>query len=78
MARCRARSNGLTTSLHPCGRRTTFTQPRPAGRGPWLVVTHNRATRSCMDVDREHVRALARDGFLVMAPARHSAGSGCS
>jgi carboxymethylenebutenolidase len=41
---------------------------RPEGRGPWPAVLHIHAKRGFEDVDREHVRALARDGFLVMAP----------
>lgn len=41
---------------------------RPAGRGPWPAVLYIHAKRGYEDVDREHIRALARDGFLVMAP----------
>ena len=41
---------------------------RPVGRGPWPAVLYIHAKRGYEDVDREHVRALARDGFLVMAP----------
>lgn len=41
---------------------------RPAGRGPWPALLYIHAKRGYEDVDREHIRALARDGFLVMAP----------
>ena len=41
---------------------------RPEGRGPWPPVLYIHAKRGYEDVDREHIRALARDGFLVMAP----------
>lgn len=41
---------------------------RPAGAGPWPAVLYIHAKRGYEDVDREHIRALARDGFLVMAP----------
>lgn len=41
---------------------------RPAGTGPWPAVLYIHAKRGYEDVDRQHVRALARDGFLVMAP----------
>lgn len=41
---------------------------RPEGRGPWPAVLYIHAKRGYEDVDREHVRALARDGFLVVAP----------
>jgi carboxymethylenebutenolidase len=41
---------------------------RPAGRGPWPPVLYIHAKRGFEDVDREHMRALARDGFLVLAP----------
>jgi carboxymethylenebutenolidase len=40
----------------------------PAGRGPWPPVLYIHAKRGYEDVDREHIRALARDGFLVLAP----------
>ncbi len=41
---------------------------RPAGDGPWPPVFYIHARRGFEDVDREHMRALARDGFLVLAP----------
>jgi len=41
---------------------------RPDGSGPWPPVLYIHAKRGYEDVDREHIRALARDGFLVMAP----------
>jgi carboxymethylenebutenolidase len=41
---------------------------RPPGSGPFPPVLYIHAKRGYEDVDREHVRALARDGFLVMAP----------
>ena len=41
---------------------------RPAGTGPWPPVLYIHAKRGYEDVDRQHIRALARDGFLVMAP----------
>ncbi len=41
---------------------------RPAGDGPWPAVFYLHARRGFEDVDREHMRALARDGFLVLAP----------
>jgi len=41
---------------------------RPAGTGPWPAVLYIHAKRGFEDVDREHMRALARDGFLVLAP----------
>ena len=41
---------------------------RPAGRGPWPALLYIHAKRGYEDVDRDHIRALARDGFLVMAP----------
>ena len=41
---------------------------RPAGAGPWPPVLYIHAKRGYEDVDRQHIRALARDGFLVMAP----------
>ena len=41
---------------------------RPAGRGPWPPVLYIHAKRGFEDIDREHMRALARDGFLVLAP----------
>lgn len=41
---------------------------RPAGPGPWPPVLYIHAKRGFEDVDREHVRALAKDGFLVLAP----------
>jgi len=41
---------------------------RPAGRGPFAPVLYIHAKRGFEDVDREHMRALAADGFLVLAP----------
>jgi len=41
---------------------------RPAGRGPWPPILYIHAKRGYEDVDREHILALARDGFLVIAP----------
>lgn len=41
---------------------------RPAGPGPFPPVLYIHAKRGYEDVDREHIRALARDGFLVLAP----------
>lgn len=41
---------------------------RPPGEGPWPPVLYIHAKRGFEDVDREHMRALARAGFLVMAP----------
>ena len=41
---------------------------RPAGPGPWPAVLYIHAKRGFEDVDREHMRGLARDGFLVVAP----------
>lgn len=41
---------------------------RPAGTGPWPPVLYIHAKRGYEDVDRAHVLALAREGFLVMAP----------
>ena len=40
----------------------------PAGRGPFPPVLYIHAKRGFEDVDREHMRALAADGFLVLAP----------
>jgi len=41
---------------------------RPAGRGPFPPVLYIHAKRGFEDVDREHMRGLAADGFLVLAP----------
>jgi carboxymethylenebutenolidase len=41
---------------------------RPAGSGPWPPVLYIHAKRGYEDVDLAHILALARDGFLVMAP----------
>jgi carboxymethylenebutenolidase len=41
---------------------------KPAGRGPFAPVLYIHAKRGFEDVDREHLRALAADGFLVLAP----------
>jgi carboxymethylenebutenolidase len=41
---------------------------RPAGKGPFPPVLYIHAKRGFEDVDREHMRALAADGFLVLAP----------
>ena len=41
---------------------------RPTGAGPWPALLYIHAKRGFEDVDREHLRALAREGFLVMAP----------
>lgn len=41
---------------------------RPAGPGPWPPVLYIHAKRGFEEVDREHMRALAKDGFLVLAP----------
>src|SRR5690606_28594341 len=41
---------------------------RPAAPGPWPAVLYIHAKRGFEDVDREHMRGLARDGFLVVAP----------
>lgn len=41
---------------------------RPHGEGPWPPVLYLHAKRGFEDVDRDHMRALARAGFLVMAP----------
>jgi carboxymethylenebutenolidase len=41
---------------------------RPAGAGPWPPLLYIHAKRGFEDVDRDHIRALARDGFLVVAP----------
>ena len=41
---------------------------RPAGRGPFPPVLYIHAKRGFEDVDREHMRALAADGFIVLAP----------
>lgn len=41
---------------------------RPTGSGPWPPVLYIHAKRGDEEVDREHLRALAREGFLVMAP----------
>jgi len=41
---------------------------RPSGTGPWPPVLYIHAKRGYEAVDREHILALARDGFLVMAP----------
>lgn len=41
---------------------------RPAGPGPFPPVLYIHAKRGYEDVDRDHVQALARDGFLVLAP----------
>ncbi|MBA4177708.1 MAG: dienelactone hydrolase [Leptothrix sp. (in: Bacteria)] len=41
---------------------------RPAGAGPWPPVLYIHAKRGYEDVDRAHIRGLARDGFLVVAP----------
>lgn len=41
---------------------------KPAGRGPFAPVLYIHAKRGFEDVDREHMRALAVDGFLVLAP----------
>ncbi len=41
---------------------------RPSGSGPWPPVLYIHAKRGFEDVDRDHMRGLARDGFLVLAP----------
>ena len=41
---------------------------RPVGPGPFPPVLYIHAKRGYEDVDRNHIRALARDGFLVLAP----------
>lgn len=41
---------------------------RPPGKGPWPPLFYIHARRGFEDVDREHMRALARDGFFVLAP----------
>lgn len=41
---------------------------KPATPGPWPPVLYIHAKRGFEDVDREHMRGLARDGFLVLAP----------
>ncbi|RPH60760.1 MAG: dienelactone hydrolase [Burkholderiales bacterium] len=41
---------------------------RPAGPGPWPPLLYIHAKRGYEDVDRDHIRALAKDGFLVVAP----------
>jgi carboxymethylenebutenolidase len=41
---------------------------RPTGRGPWPALLYIHAKRGWDTVDQAHVQALARDGFLVMAP----------
>jgi carboxymethylenebutenolidase len=41
---------------------------KPAGRGPFPPVLYIHAKRGFDDEDREHMRALAAQGFLVLAP----------
>lgn len=41
---------------------------RPAGAGPWPALLYIHAKRGFEEVDREHMRKLAREGFLVLAP----------
>lgn len=41
---------------------------RPAGRGPFPPVLYIHARRGFGDEDRAHMRALAAQGFLVLAP----------
>ncbi|MDH4189616.1 MAG: dienelactone hydrolase family protein [Betaproteobacteria bacterium] len=41
---------------------------KPRGRAPFAPVLYIHAKRGFEDVDREHMRALAADGFLVLAP----------
>ena len=41
---------------------------RPAGAGPFPPLLYIHAKRGFEDVDRAHIAALARDGFLVLAP----------
>jgi len=41
---------------------------KPSGPGPFAPVLYIHAKRGFEDVDREHMRALAADGFLVLAP----------
>ncbi|MBX3637383.1 MAG: hypothetical protein KF683_18600 [Rubrivivax sp.] len=41
---------------------------RPDGAGPWPPLLYIHAKRGDDEVDRQPVPALARDGFLVMAP----------
>lgn len=41
---------------------------RPAGAGPFPPLLYIHAKRGFEDVDRAHMAALARDGFLVLAP----------
>jgi carboxymethylenebutenolidase len=41
---------------------------RPAGPGPHLPVLYIHAKRGFEDEDREHLRELAAQGFLVVAP----------
>ncbi len=41
---------------------------RPSGAGPFPAVLYIHAKRGYEDVDRVHIQALARDGFLVLAP----------
>ena len=41
---------------------------RPSGAGPFAPVLYIHAKRGFEDVDRDHIRALAKDGFLVLAP----------
>ena len=40
----------------------------PAGKGPFPAVLYVHARRGYEDADREHVRTLAGQGFLVVAP----------
>lgn len=41
---------------------------KPAGSGPWPPVLYVHAKRGFEDVDRAHMKALAAQGFLVLAP----------
>lgn len=43
-------------------------RPTGKGNGPWPAVLYIHAKRGFEDVDRAHLRALAADGFLVLAP----------
>jgi carboxymethylenebutenolidase len=40
----------------------------PAGKGPFPAILYVHARRGYEDPDREHVRTLAGQGFLVVAP----------
>jgi carboxymethylenebutenolidase len=63
------RAQPLETSSASTGRyEVPIEVAKPAGRGPFPPVLYIHAKRGFDAEDREHMRALAAQGFLVLAP----------